>query len=81
MDHKKTTIVVDGTPHEVETAQVTYAEVVTFAYPDYSKHPEVTYSVTYKGGPPENPEGILPPGGSVFVKNGMRFHVSPTGQS
>jgi hypothetical protein len=81
MAEKKKTIVVDGTAHEVETEKVSYAEVVTFAYPEYPKNPQVTYSVTYKGGPHENPEGTLPVGGLVYVKDGMRFHVSPTGQS
>lgn len=82
MSEKKTvTIVVDGSPHEVEKGKVTYAEVVTFAYPDYPQHPEMTYSVTYKKGPTSNHEGVLPQGASVEVKGGMEFHVSRTGQS
>jgi hypothetical protein len=33
---KTITIVVDGTPHEVPKKEnITYAEVVTLAYPDY----------------------------------------------
>ncbi|MGH7285638.1 MAG: multiubiquitin domain-containing protein [Polyangiaceae bacterium] len=81
MDEKKTNIVVNGTDDKVETEQIAYATVVTFAYPDYPQNPQVIYSVTYKGGPSQNPEGTLPLGGSVYVKNGMRFKVSPTGQS
>lgn len=75
------TIVVDGSPHEVNKGTVTYAEVVTLAYADYPQHPEITYSVTYKKGPSPNPEGILSSGGHVVVKDGMVFNVSRTGQS
>ena len=81
-DKKTVTIVVDGTPHEVpKNETITYAEVVTLAYPDYPQHPEITYSVTYTRGHGDKPEGILPPGGSVKVKEGMAFSVNRTGQS
>lgn len=75
------TIVVDGTPHEVNKGTVTYAEIVTLAYADFPQHPEITYSVTYKKGPTPNLEGILSTGGRVVVKDGMVFNVSRTGQS
>lgn len=68
---KTVPIVVDGTPHEVPKKEdITYAEVVTLAYPDYPQHPEITYSVTYTRGHSGKPEGILAPGGSVKVKEG-----------
>ncbi len=78
---KSVTIIVDGTPHEVEKEKISYAEVVTLAYPDYPQHPEITYSVTYKRGPNVNHEGILAQGGTVMVKKDMVFNVSRTGQS
>ncbi|HYL48362.1 MAG TPA: multiubiquitin domain-containing protein [Stellaceae bacterium] len=78
---KVVTIIVDGAPHKVEKEKITYAEVVTFADPDYSKNPQVTYSVTYSKGPHDKPQGTLSPGGSVMVKEGMIFRVSRTGQS
>ncbi len=79
---KTVTIVIDGTPHEVPKEEdITYAEVVTLAYPDYPQHPEITYSVTYTRGHGSKPEGILAPGGSVKVKEGMSFRVDRTGQS
>jgi hypothetical protein len=60
--HKTVTIVVDGTPYEVPKKEIiTYAEVVTLAYPDYPQHPEITYSVTYTRGHGHKPEGILVP--------------------
>lgn len=78
---KLVTIVVEGTPHEWPKEEITYAEVVTLEVPDYAQHPEITYSVSYKRGHGNKPEGILVPGASVKVKEGMVFYVSETGQS
>lgn len=75
------TIVVEATPHEWSKEKISYAEVVTLEVPDYPQHPEITYSVSYKKGPANKPEGILVLGASVKVKEGMEFYVSETGQS
>ena len=81
-DHKTDTIIVEGTPHEWPRGEdITYAQVVTLEVPDYLQHPEVTYAVKYKHGPRNKPEGILSPGASVKVREGMIFSVSETGQS
>lgn len=78
---KKVTIVINGTPHEVEKDEITYDAVVTLAFPDFPQHPERTYSVTYKRGHGNKPEGILSPGETVKVKDEMIFYVKHTGQS
>jgi hypothetical protein len=80
-EKKTVTIVVEGTPHEWPKTEISYVEVVTLEVPDYAKHPEITYSVTYKRGHGNKPEGVLAPGGSVKVKDGMIFSVAETGQS
>ncbi|MBT3880916.1 MAG: hypothetical protein HOI47_05625 [Candidatus Scalindua sp.] len=80
-EEKTVTIIVEGTPHEWSKGDITYEDVVTLEVPDYSQHPEITYSVKYKRGHGNKPEGILSPGGSVKVKEGMVFSVSETGQS
>ena len=80
-EHKTYPIIVEGTPHEWPREQITYAEVVTLEVPDYSLHPEITYSVKYKDGPRNKPEGVLSPGASVKVRKGMIFSVSETGKS
>ena len=72
-EHKKVTIIVNGTPHEVEKDEITYNDVVTYAFSDFPQHPERTYSVTYQRGHGDKPEGILSPGGTVKVKDGMIF--------
>jgi hypothetical protein len=78
---KTVTIIVEATPHEWPKGEISYAEVVTLEVPDYPNHPEITYSVKYKRGQGEKPEGVLAPGASVKVKEGMIFSVSETGQS
>ena len=81
-DHKTDTIIVEGTRHEWPKGEnITYAQVVTLEVPDYAQHPEITYSVKYKNGPRNRPEGTLAPGASVKVREGMTFSVSETGQS
>lgn len=79
--HGPVTIIVEGTPHEWDQNKISYDEVVTLEVPDYAQHPEITYSIKYKNGPGNKPEGILVKGASVKVKNGMIFSVSETGQS
>ncbi len=78
---KAVTIIVNGTAHQEPKDEVTYTEIVTLAYPDFPSHPERTYSVTYERGQGEKPTGILSPGGSVKVKEGMIFYVKLAGQS
>lgn len=78
-DKEKTvTIVIDGTPHEVpKKEEITYDEVVALAFPNAQ---DADYSITYMRGHGDK-DGILAPGGSVKVKEGMAFRVNPTGQS
>lgn len=78
---KTVTIIVEGSPHEWPKTDISYAEVVTLEVSDYPQHQEITYSVTYKRGHGDKPEGILVLGATVKVKEGMIFNVSETGQS
>jgi hypothetical protein len=75
------TIYVGTTPHAWDRPKISYAEVVTLYNPDYPKHPEILYTVTYTKGPPKKPEGDLVKGETVHVHNGMSFLVSTTGES
>ena len=79
-DTKKDTIVVNGTPHEwPKNGDISYEDVVKLAFPNCNA--QNTYSVIYKRGKGNKPEGILPPGGKVTIKDGMIFNVSQTSQS
>lgn len=79
--HRSVTIYVEGTAHEWSKEDISYAQVVTFEFPDFAQHPEITYTVTYERGPGNKPEGALAKGASVKVKEGMIFHVTDSGQS
>jgi Xaa-Pro aminopeptidase len=83
-DHepKTVTIIVEGTPHEwPKNEKISYAQVVTLEVPSYSPTSGISYAVKYTRGEGHKPEGILSPGDSVKVKEGMVFSVSETGQS
>ena len=73
-------IVVNGVPHKWEKGEIDFREVVILEVPDYELHPEITYTVTYSRGPGGR-SGILVPGASVKVREGMIFNVAETGQS
>jgi hypothetical protein len=81
-DPKTVTIIVEGTPHQwPKNEQISYAQVVTLEVPNYTPNSGISYAVKYTRGNGDKPEGILAPGDSVKVKEGMVFSVSETGQS
>lgn len=79
--HKKlVTIIVEATAHEWPKEEITYAEVVSLEDPGFPQHQERVYSVTYERAH-NNKSGVVSPGGSVKVKEGMVFYVKDTGES
>ena len=82
MDDKLVTIVVNGTDQQwPKDKEISYTDVVLLAFPDSKNHPEITFSVKFTRGHGDKPEGILAPGQSLKVKEGMNFRVTETGQS
>jgi hypothetical protein len=61
--------------------KISYTEVVKLAFPNYVDKTEQVYTVTYKKGPVQNPEGSMVKGDTVFVKDKMLFHVTATDKS
>ena len=81
-DDKTVTIYVEGAPHEwPKHDPLPYDQVVMWVFSDYSPTDGRTYTVKYKKGDNQKPEGQLVKGDSVKVKDGMTFSVSRTGQS
>jgi hypothetical protein len=78
---KEVTIFVNTTPHKWRKDEITYEEVVKLEIPEYPQNPPITYSVKYKKGHGNKPDGTLSKGMSVKVKDGIEFTVSETGQS
>jgi len=81
MPEKTLTIVVNASQYPWSEDTISYGQVVTLAVPDHAQHPEIIYSVKYTRGEGNKPEGILAPGATVKVKDGMVFSVQETGQS
>lgn len=79
--HGETKIFVNTREKEVAGNVITYQAVVNLAYPNSPGGQDLRFTVIYRDGPPENPEGSMNPGQSVKIKKGMIFDVSPTTQS
>ena len=79
-EEKLVTISVNSVDHPVPHEKISYDALVEFAFPGGSKSGAV-YIVKYSRGSSDKETGTLPPGDSVMVKDGMRFRVSPTGES
>jgi len=79
-EKKKYEIFVNDDKHEIETHTITYERVVDL-YLGEGKPPSKQYVIKYSHGPAQNEKGTLAPGEEVFVKDGMRFRVSGTGES
>jgi hypothetical protein len=73
-------IVVNTKKYPIEETQIGFDRVVQLAYQN-SPTPTSEFTVSYRHGPHQNPQGSLYPGQTVFVKNEMVFNVTPTNKS
>ena len=80
-EHQDTTIVVNAEQHVVHQRRLTFEDVVRLAFADAIFNNDVIYTVTYKRGPHQNPEGSLVAGETVFITNGMIFNAKRTDKS
>jgi hypothetical protein len=78
---KPTTIVVNGRPKEVAVKEISFADIVRLAFEDAVFNDTTVYTVTYKRGHGNKPEGTLVEGDTVKVKEGMIFNVTRTDKS
>ena len=78
---KMFTIVVNGREKTVADRVLTFDELVHLAFDDPPTGEFVSFTITYRRGHGEKPEGILSEGESVRVKDGMIFNVTATDKS
>ena len=78
---KEFTIVVNGREKKWKEKEISFDQVVILAFGSVSTDPNVTYSMTYKRGEGNKPEGTMDKGDVVKVKEGMIFNVTPTNKS
>jgi hypothetical protein len=74
-------IFVNGRKKLVTTRLLSFDQVVALAFDPVPTGPNIIFTITYRHGPRENPEGNLLEGGTVKIKDGMIFNVTPTNKS
>jgi hypothetical protein len=78
---EKFEIFVNSRHKEVSSKELTFNQVVSLAFNPPPSGPNTLVTIVYTHGSHENPEGTLLEGGSVKIKNGMRFNVTATNKS
>ena len=74
-------IFINGRRRTVRAGRISYEELPPLAFDSVPTGPDIYFSIEYRNGPRANPRGELAPGGSVELKNGMTFNVTPTNRS
>lgn len=78
---KEVTIIVNSREKTVSEKELTYSEIVALAFDNPPTGPLVYFTITYRRGHGNKPEGTLSEGESVKVKDGMIFDVTATDKS
>lgn len=79
---KDVTIIVNGREKVVaKKDEVSFEELVALAFDNPPKGPNIVFTITYRRGQGNKPEGTLTPGETVKVKDGMIFNVTATDKS
>ena len=78
---KEVTIIVNGREKTVTNKVLTFDELVSLAFEDPPSGPFICFTITYRRGHGNKPEGSLVEGESVKVKKGMIFNVTFTDKS
>lgn len=78
---KDLTIVVNGRDRVVGSKELTFDELVALAFENPPTGPNIVFTITYRRGHGDKPEGTLVEGGTVRIKDGMIFNVTATDKS
>jgi hypothetical protein len=74
-------IIVNGREKIWKEKIISFEQVVVLAFENYVDNGRTIYTVTYKRGPQQNPEGSMVKGDIVHVKNKMIFNATATDKS
>jgi multiubiquitin len=74
-------IIVNTRKKDVTKPKLSLDEVVRLAYDPVPTGPNILFTITYRHGPRQNPEGEMLEGQTVRLKNGMVFNVKHTDRS
>lgn len=79
---KIVTIIVNGRQKDVpKHDDLTFDELVALAFDNPPQGEFICFTITYRKGSSNKPEGTLPEGDSVKPKEGMIFNVTATDKS
>lgn len=77
---KSFTVIVNAQPKVVTGKEISFEAIVNLAFPSPAG-PNMMFTVTYRRGEGNKPEGTLVEGETVKVKEGMIFNVTATDKS
>lgn len=80
-EKKQVTIIVNGREKVVTKDDISFAEVVALAFDNPPSGPYIVFTITYRRGHGNKPEGTMVEGDVVKVKEGMIFNVTATDKS
>lgn len=78
---KDITIIVNGREKVVPKTDYSFSQIVGLAYDTPPSGDNVTFTLTYRRGNGNKPEGTLTEGETVKLKDGMIFNVTATDKS
>ncbi len=74
-------IIVNGREKIWTEKEISFNQVVELAFGSVSTNPNIIYTITFKRGKGNRPEGTMVQGDTVKVKEGMIFNVTATDKS
>lgn len=74
-------VIVNGRPRELVAQDVTFDDLVGLAFPERTDLTRGMFTVTYRHGPADRPEGSLVPSQSIRATRGTVVHVTATDKS
>lgn len=78
---KDFTIIVNGRQEVVTSKELSFAEVLALAFDSPPTGPNIVFTITYRRGEGNKPEGSMVEGETVKIKDGMIFNVTATDKS
>lgn len=78
---KETTVVINGREKTVSGKELTFDQLVRLAFENPPTGEFICFTITYRRGHGNKPEGSLTEGERVMVKEGMIFNVTATDKS
>lgn len=79
--NKEFRVIVNGREKVVTKKEMSFSEIVALAFDSPPMGPNIVFTVTYRRGEGNKPEGTMVDGDTVKIKDGMIFNVTATDKS